>query len=422
MADITSRIRRLSQVVAEATVAVLGTGKVAGAEITAAAGVVTVPAGSRIAFGQTGTRPPQAIELTEDVDVSAVNNDELYARQLPGGARFEIAAAASTPGGALKLADLSGTPMDTVVDTSPAEIGAVSANEVAILDAAANYAAETVEAALAEIGGTPPVDSVFGRTGAVAAASGDYDGAEVDYAPALLADWDGSADPGQVDDALDQLAARVTVEEAEIPPPTAPVDSVFSRIGDVVAASGDYTASEVTNVPAGGIAAITVQAAIDELDSEKARSDDLASVVNAKGASLIGVEDSGANYAGADVEAVLAEIAPQLGAAKAFMHATMNQQTTSLALNDHVEFDAELVNDGSGSIAVSSGGGDQTDGIITLAANKTYDCLASLRMDLTAAGDQVRFKFFDLSAVAEFGAASEFFAMTHTGARCDLPM
>ncbi len=45
------------------------------------------------------------------------------------------------------------------------------------------------------------------------------------------------------------------------------VDSVFTRTGAVVAVAGDYTASEVTNVPAGTIAATTVQAAIDELDA-----------------------------------------------------------------------------------------------------------------------------------------------------------
>lgn len=48
------------------------------------------------------------------------------------------------------------------------------------------------------------------------------------------------------------------------------VSSVFGRTGVVVAASGDYTASQVTNVATGGIAATQVQAAIDELDTEKA--------------------------------------------------------------------------------------------------------------------------------------------------------
>ena len=47
------------------------------------------------------------------------------------------------------------------------------------------------------------------------------------------------------------------------------VSSVFGRTGAVVAANGDYTAGQVTNVPAGGISAVTVQAALNELDSEK---------------------------------------------------------------------------------------------------------------------------------------------------------
>lgn len=47
------------------------------------------------------------------------------------------------------------------------------------------------------------------------------------------------------------------------------VSSVFTRSGAVVAANGDYTATQVTNTPAGTIAATTVQAAINELDTEK---------------------------------------------------------------------------------------------------------------------------------------------------------
>jgi hypothetical protein len=48
------------------------------------------------------------------------------------------------------------------------------------------------------------------------------------------------------------------------------VASVFGRTGAVVAVAGDYEASEVTNTPAGAIAATDVQGAIDELDTEKA--------------------------------------------------------------------------------------------------------------------------------------------------------
>lgn len=51
--------------------------------------------------------------------------------------------------------------------------------------------------------------------------------------------------------------------------PAGSVTSVFTRSGNVVATSGDYTASQVTNVPAGNIAATNVQAALNELDSEK---------------------------------------------------------------------------------------------------------------------------------------------------------
>ncbi len=47
------------------------------------------------------------------------------------------------------------------------------------------------------------------------------------------------------------------------------VSSVFGRTGAVTANNGDYTATKITNMPSGGIAATTVQAALNELDSEK---------------------------------------------------------------------------------------------------------------------------------------------------------
>jgi hypothetical protein len=66
-----------------------------------------------------------------------------------------------------------------------------------------------------------------------------------------------AANKGYVDDAISGI-------------PSDAVTSVFGRTGAVVAISGDYTASQITNVPAGGIAATTVQAALNELDTEKA--------------------------------------------------------------------------------------------------------------------------------------------------------
>lgn len=47
------------------------------------------------------------------------------------------------------------------------------------------------------------------------------------------------------------------------------VTSFESRTGAVVSVAGDYTASEITNVASGTIAAITVQTAINELDTDK---------------------------------------------------------------------------------------------------------------------------------------------------------
>jgi hypothetical protein len=51
-----------------------------------------------------------------------------------------------------------------------------------------------------------------------------------------------------------------------------PVDGVFafnSRNGAVFSASGDYTASQITNVAAGNISSVNVQSALNELDIEK---------------------------------------------------------------------------------------------------------------------------------------------------------
>lgn len=68
---------------------------------------------------------------------------------------------------------------------------------------------------------------------------------------------------------LNALEARVAALEAGGGGGGMAVTSVFTRTGDVAAASGDYNAGQVTNTPAGNIAAITVQGAINELDTEK---------------------------------------------------------------------------------------------------------------------------------------------------------
>ena len=63
-----------------------------------------------------------------------------------------------------------------------------------------------------------------------------------------------------VQDAIDEVAATGG---------GGAVGSVFGRTGTVVAATGDYDAVEVDFTPAGAIASTNVQAAIEELDTEK---------------------------------------------------------------------------------------------------------------------------------------------------------
>ena len=74
---------------------------------------------------------------------------------------------------------------------------------------------------------------------------------------------------GNVQDAIDELAATGG---------GGAVASVFGRTGTVTAAAGDYDAAQIDFAAAGGLAATDVQAALEELDSEKAAAAALASV------------------------------------------------------------------------------------------------------------------------------------------------
>lgn len=95
------------------------------------------------------------------------------------------------------------------------------------------------------------------------------DASEITYTPADLSDWNGSADPGNVDGGLDQLADRVTTAESSL---SAHLD----------ANPGKHSAAQITNAPAGGVSATTVQGAIDELDTEKFNSADFDSSFDAR--------------------------------------------------------------------------------------------------------------------------------------------
>lgn len=114
------------------------------------------------------------------------------------------------------------------------------------------------------------VSSVFGRFGAVTANSGDYTVAQVTGA-APIASPTFTGIPAGPTAALSTNTTQLATTAFVIANAAAgSVSSVFGRGGAVVSANGDYTATQVTNTPAGGVAAVTVQAAITELDTEKA--------------------------------------------------------------------------------------------------------------------------------------------------------
>ena len=118
--------------------------------------------------------------------------------------------------------------------------------------------------------GGPAVSSVFGRTGDVVATTGDYAVANVTgAAPTASPAFTGvpTAPTASFGTNTTQLATcAFAIANAGV----GAVSSVFGRTGAVTATTGDYSAGQVTNTPAGGISATTVQTALNELDTEKA--------------------------------------------------------------------------------------------------------------------------------------------------------
>lgn len=141
-------------------------------------------------------------------------------------------------------------------------------------------------------GGGGAVSAVFGRTGAVIATAGDYTGSLVTNVPAGgVVATNVQAAVTELDTKKAPLASPTFTGVPAVPTATLgtnttqaastafvianaggspPVTSVFTRTGAIVSANGDYTASQVTNVPAGGITTATAQAALNELDTKKA--------------------------------------------------------------------------------------------------------------------------------------------------------
>jgi hypothetical protein len=75
------------------------------------------------------------------------------------------------------------------------------------------------------------LDQLASRLKVVEAGSTAPDASEITYTPSTLANWTGSADPGDVDNALDQLASRVKANE----------DTLDGELHEVKATTGDTT-------------------------------------------------------------------------------------------------------------------------------------------------------------------------------------
>lgn len=118
---------------------------------------------------------------------------------------------------------------------------------------------------------------------------------------------------------------------------TESVTSVFGRIGAVTAQSGDYTASQVTNVPAGTIAATDVQAAINELDgdvqaAQTSINNHIADATDAHDASAISVVPTG-NLASTDVQSALVELQGDIDGLPVASAGDINETSFSMANN-----------------------------------------------------------------------------------------
>lgn len=127
----------------------------------------------------------------------------------------------------LKFISVLGAVLATL-DSSIATWPAFKSSGLTGATAASRYVGATVSGA--PIAGTFAVgDFVIAQDGSIwictsagspgvwTQAGGAVDAADVTYTPAVNADWDGSADPGDLDDALDQLAERISDVET-VPP------------------------------------------------------------------------------------------------------------------------------------------------------------------------------------------------------------
>lgn len=142
--------------------------------------------------------------------------------------------------------------------------------------------------------------------------------------------------------------------------PSAPVTTVFSRSGAVVATAGDYTAAQITNTAAGNIAATTAQAAINELDTEKQSIASLAADIRATVLTGISFATSTAVVAADTVLEAFGKLQAQITTANSVA-------SNKLSKNSADSITAIITVSGAGDVIVPS-----TPAGMTSAVNKAY--------------------------------------------------
>lgn len=137
--------------------------------------------------------------------------------------------------------------------------------------------ATNVQAAIAELASEKQATSEKGQANGYAGLDGtgkvpaaqlpSYVDDVVEYAN--LVSFPGTGETGKIYVALDTNKTYRWTGSVYVEISPSEVNSVFGRVGIVVAQSGDYNAGQITNAPAGNIASTNVQAALNELDTEK---------------------------------------------------------------------------------------------------------------------------------------------------------
>lgn len=95
------------------------------------------------------------------------------------------------------------------------------------------------------VSAAPIISSVFGRTGVVVAQTNDYSFSQISGTAAVSQGGTGLTTPGASGNVLTSDGAGNWVSQV---PPSAPVSSVFGRTGAVVATSGDYSFSLISGI------------------------------------------------------------------------------------------------------------------------------------------------------------------------------